>query len=95
MGGRVKVDSLSKTTGRPLVQKEETGAFRWLGGGGRVWGPGGGMKGPGGPGPGGRQGGQVEGAGLSKKVNNEIRREVSPCLEINGGHVVEVICCTE
>jgi len=53
------------------------------------------MKGPGGPGPGGRQGGQVEGAGLSKKVNNEIRREVSPCLEINGGHVVEVICCTE
>ena len=30
MGGRVKLDSLSKATVRPLVQKEETGAFRWL-----------------------------------------------------------------
>ena len=93
MGGRVKADSLSKATCSLLVPREEAGAFRWLRCGGGAWGPGGGMKSPRGPGP--VEGGQVEGAGLSKKVNNEIRREVSPCLEINGGHVVEVIDCTE
>ena len=53
------------------------------------------MKSPRGPGPGGGGGGQVEGAGLSKKVNNEIRRKMSPGLEINVGHVIEVIDGTE
>ena len=46
-------------------------------------------------GSGGARGPQMEGAGLFEKVNNEVRREVSPCREINGCRVVKEVGFTQ